>query len=207
MRILVACLMLLSLTRTCLAADNDRPDLKSLYDAHRWFELRDSVAKDTAPVFYQGAVTAFNDLPRCEKKLAPVIKSFPQSDGAIEAHRLLASAYMRQGKYREAFAQCATNTDLYPPFAAAFPELIRTAAETDSYKTEGMGGAKNMDAATLSSLHFSIGGFPVVLSPAAVLLTHTTESSKFFHGSLGIDLLQQAHKTVFDFKAMTLTLQ
>jgi predicted aspartyl protease len=406
MRILVACLMVLALTQTCLAADNDRPDLKSFYDAHRWFELRDSVAEGTAPVFYQGAVAcAFNDLHRCEKKLAPVIKSFPQSDDAIEAHRLLASAYMRQGKYREAFAQVtallalrpgdsdarddlpllaalrefpdqeavrrrsttlrlqdaglpisingvqatywfdtgadvsvlseseakhfglrvlavpikvggvtgaqadsrvavadelsigsnrlrhvaflvfsddqppfnqsppgsrglvgipvllalqrfvwgadrkfeigskssiqsaphadlcfdghhpvaqiqfenrslaltldtgATNTDLYPPFAAAFPDLIRTAAKTDSYKTEGVGGAKNMDAATLSSLHFSIGGFPVVLSPAAVLLTHTTETSKFFYGNLGIDLLQQAHKTAFDFKAMTLSLQ
>lgn len=406
MRIIVTCLVLLALTPTCLAADNDRPDLKSLYDAHRWFELRDSVAKGTAPVFYQGAVAcAFNDLHRCEKKLVPVIKSFPQSDDAIEAHRLLASAYMRQGKYREALAQVtallalrpgdsdarddlpllsvlrefpdqeavrrrsttlrlqdnglpitingvqatywfdtgadvsvlseseakhfglrvlavpikvgdvtgaqadsrvavaddlsigsirlrhvaflvfsddqppfnqsppgsrglvgipvllalqrfvwgadrkfeigltssiqsaphadlcfdghhpvvqiqfenrslalaldtgATNTDLYPPFATAFPDLIRTAAKTDSYKTEGVGGAKNMDAATLSSLHFSIGGFPVVLSPAAVLLTRTTEASKFFHGNLGIDLLQQAHKTAFDFKAMTLTLQ
>jgi hypothetical protein len=64
-----------------------------------------------------------------------------------------------------------------------------------------------MDAATLASLHFSIGGFPVVLSPANALLTHTNEASKFFEGNLGIDLLQQAHKTIFDFKAMTLTLQ
>jgi hypothetical protein len=32
------CLVLLALTQTCLAADSDRPDLKSLYDAHRWFE-------------------------------------------------------------------------------------------------------------------------------------------------------------------------
>jgi hypothetical protein len=406
MRILVLCLALLALAQTCLAADNDRPDLKSLYDAHRWFELRDSVAKGTTSVFYQGAVAcAFNDLHRCKKKLASVNKSFPHSDDAIEAHRLLASAYMRQGKYREAFAVVtallalrpgdsdaqddlpllsalhefpdlrvvrrrsttlrlqdaglpisingaaatywfdtgadvsvlseaeakhfglrvlavpikvggvtgaqadsrvavadelsigsirlrhvaflvlsddrppfnqsplgsrglvgipvllalqrfvwsadgkfeigskssihgaphadlcfdghhpvaqiqfenrslaltldtgATNTDLYPPFAVAFPDLIRTAAKTDSYKTEGVGGAKNMDAATLSSLHFSIGGFLVVLNPAAVLLTHTTEASKFFHGNLGIDLLQQAHKTTFDFKALTLTLQ
>lgn len=101
----------------------------------------------------------------------------------------------------------ATNTDLYPPFAAEFPDLIRTSARTDSYKTEGVGSAKYMDAATLASLHFSIGGFPVVLSPANALLTHTNEASKFFEGNLGIDLLQQAHKTIFDFKAMTLTLQ
>jgi hypothetical protein len=38
-------------------------------------------------------------------------------------------------------------------------------------------------------------------------LTPTGETSKFFEGNLGIDLLQQAHRTTFDFKAMTLTLQ
>ena len=103
MRILVACLVLLALTQICLAADNDRPDLKSLYDAHRWFELRESLAKGTAPAFYRGAVAcAFNDLHRCERELKPVIKSPLKFDEAIEAHRLLAAAYFRQGKHREA---------------------------------------------------------------------------------------------------------
>jgi len=406
MRVLVAWLALLALTQTCPAADDDRPDLKSLYDARRWFELRDSVAKGAVPDFYQGAVAcSFNDMHRCERKLGAVIKSRPRSDEAAEAHRVLASAYLRQGKYREALAQVdavlalrpgdsdagnvrpllatlsefpdqevvrrpsttlrlhdeglpisinsvqgtywfdtganysilsesdakrfglavravstkigtstgarvdsrvavaneisvgsirlkhvaflvfpddqppfneaplgsrgligipvllafqrfvwgsdrkfeidsksvrkhvphadlcfdgntpvtqiqfgnrslafvldtgATNTDLYPLFAAAFPDLIRNSARTDSYKTEGVGSVKYMDAATLASLHFSIGGFPVVLSPANALLTHTNEASKFFEGNLGIDLLQQAHKTIFDFKAMTITLQ
>lgn len=101
----------------------------------------------------------------------------------------------------------ATNTDLYPPFAELFPELIHTAAKTESYKTEGVGGAKNMNAAILESLRMSIGGFPVTLRPANVLLTHTTEASHYFQGNLGIDLLQQAHKTTFDFKKMRLTLE
>ena len=101
----------------------------------------------------------------------------------------------------------ASNTDLYPPFASAFPELIRSAIKADSYKMEGVGGAKYMEAATLNSLQFSLGGFPVTLKPAGVLLKPTTDSSRFFAGNLGIDLLQQAHKTTFDFEAMTLTLQ
>jgi predicted aspartyl protease len=400
-----ACCFLL-LAPLCFGARNDEPNPKSLYDAHRWFELRDLVAKTAAHVFYQGAVAcAFNDLQNCEKELGAVIKSQPRSDEAVEAHRLLGSTYFRLGKYREALVQVdgvlalrpgdsdakddrpilvalsefpdqevsrkhsttlklqdaglpfsisgvpatywfdtgadvsvlteseakrfglrilaapikegdvtgtqvdarvavadelsigsiqlkhvaflvlsdeqppfnqlppgsrgligipvllalerfvwgadgkfeigakslsrdvrhvnlcfdghhpvaeiqfesrnlaltldtgATNTDLYPPFAAEFPELIRASQKSDSYKMEGVGGAKKMDAAILSSLHFSIGGFPVVLSSAGVLLTHTTETSKFFYGNIGIDLLQHAHKTTFDFKAMTLSLQ
>ena len=101
----------------------------------------------------------------------------------------------------------ATNTDLYPPFASAFPALLRSAAKTDSYKMEGVGGAKYMEAATLESLKFSIGGFPTVLKSVGVLLKPTTDASRFFAGNLGMDLLQQAHTTTFDFKAMRLTLQ
>ena len=101
----------------------------------------------------------------------------------------------------------ATNTDLFPPFAKAFPELIRSAEKTDSYKMEGVGSARIMNAATLESVRLNIGGLQVVLKPANVLLTPTGESSKFFEGNLGIDLLQQAHKTIFDFRAMTLTLR
>jgi predicted aspartyl protease len=101
----------------------------------------------------------------------------------------------------------ATNTDLFPPFATTFPELMGNSEKTDSYKMEGVGSVKSMNAAILESVRFIIGGFPVVLKPANVLLTPTGETSKFFHGNLGIDLLQQAHRTTFDFRAMTLTLQ
>ena len=51
----------------------------------------------------------------------------------------------------------AVNTDLFPPFAAAFPEVMRR-AKKDSYKTEGVGSAVVMNVAVLSSLHFRIGG-------------------------------------------------
>jgi hypothetical protein len=378
----------------CLTAVAEDATLKSLYDGHRWFELRDVVEKHGGPAFYRGAVAcAFNDLRRCESSLRAAVNSAPRSEEAVEAHRLLASAYFTRGEYKQALAEVdgiialrprdsdaldgrpviavlaesrdqdvagshtvvalrdaglpfsingvqatywcdtgaelsvmseseakrfgltiqpaavkvgdlngtkvdtriamadelsvgsvrlkhvaflvlpdnqppfneqspgsrgligipvllaferfawgadrkfeigpessnqrvphadlcfdgnhpavqvrydnrtlsftldtgASNTDLYPPFAAAFPELIRAAVKTGSYKIKGVGGAKYMQAATVKSLTFSVGGFPVTLKPAGVLLKPTTESSKFFAGNLGIDLLLQAHKTI-----------
>jgi len=389
----------------CFGAPKDDSKLKSLYDSHQWFELRDSVRQGGASAFYQGAVAcAFNDARRCERKFRDVFNSAPSSDEAVEAHRILASAYFTHGEYKKALEQVnailalrptdadalggrpviavladtpdqkragrqttvelqdgglpfsingvhatywfdtgaelsvlteseakrfglrvhsasvqvgdlngtqvnsriavadelsvgsirtkhvaflvlpdnqppfneqssgsrgliglpvllafdkfvwgadksfeigpesshkrvphadlcfdgnhpvvqvayekrplafvldtgATNTDLYPSFASAFPELIRSATRTDSYKMEGVGGAKYMEAATLESLKFSIGGFPATLKSVGVLLKPTNEVSRFFAGNLGIDLLQQAHKTTFDFKTMALSLQ
>ena len=400
---IVSCWVLLA--SLCFGAQEDDANLKSLYDNHRWFELRDSITKVNASAFYQGAIAcAFNDVRRCEKEFRDVFNSAPRSNEAVEAHRTLASAYLTHGEYKKALAQVdailafrptdadalgghpvlaaladtpdqriagrhttvqledgglpfsingvhatywfdtgaelsvlteseakrfglrehqasvqvgdvngtqsnariavadelsigsirirhvaflvlpdtqppfnkqspgsrgligipvllafsrfvwradrtfeigpesshkrvphaglcfdgnrplvqleydnrpldfvldtgATNTDLYPPFASAFPELIRSATKTDSYKMEGVGGAKYLEAATLESLKFTIGGFPAMLKSVGVLLKPTTNASRFFAGNLGIDLLQHAHQSTFDFKAMTLTLQ
>jgi len=393
------------LASLCFGAQNDDTRLKSLYDNHQWFELRDAVKKGGASAFYQGAVAcAFNEVQECERKFRSLFDSATRSEQAIEAHRTLASAYLTHGEYKKALLQIdallgispsdsdalggrpviaalakspdqqllgrrtelqledaglpfaingvhaaywfdtgadlsvlteseakrfglrvqpaslqvgdlngtqvntkiavademhigsirirhvaflvlpdtqppfgegepgsrgligmpvllalrtfvwsadksfeigiksarasaphadlcfdgnhpavqvvyekqplafaldtgATNTDLYPPFGAAFPELVRAAKKTDTYKMEGVGGAKNMEAATLESLKLSIGGFPVTLKSVGVLLKPTTNASRFFAGNLGIDLLQQAHKTTFDFKTMMLSLE
>ena len=46
-----------------LAASTGVPDLKALYDGHRWFALRDALDR-TAPAFYRGAVACgLNDRP------------------------------------------------------------------------------------------------------------------------------------------------
>jgi hypothetical protein len=47
----------------CFGAHNDDASLRSLYDAHRGFALRDAVAKSAAPGFYQGAVACAFNLP------------------------------------------------------------------------------------------------------------------------------------------------
>lgn len=87
-------------------AQKDDSNLKSLYDSHQWFELRDSIRKSSSSVFYQGAVAcAFNDVHGCEKKFREVFNSAPRSDEAVEAHRTLASTYLIHGEYKKALVQ------------------------------------------------------------------------------------------------------
>lgn len=53
-----------ALIPVALAAVADKTALKSLYDQHRWFELRDAIQGQTAPPLYIGAVaSAFS--PSC----------------------------------------------------------------------------------------------------------------------------------------------
>jgi len=98
----------------------------------------------------------------------------------------------------------ASSTDLYPPFAIAFPEVLRR-GQTRVSKMEGVGSTQNLESAVLPSVKLKVDHFPLVLRPATVLLKENGESSRFFHGNLGIDLLMQPRKVVLDFRTMRLS--
>ena len=100
----------------------------------------------------------------------------------------------------------ATNTDLYPPFARSFPEVVRH-GKTSSSKMEGVGSTDELYSVVLASLKLRIDQFSAVLHPATVLLKENGESSKYFYGNLGIDLLMQPRSVTIDFKNLRLSAQ
>jgi hypothetical protein len=84
----------------------ESPSLKTLYDQHRWFDLRDAIHGKSAPPLYQGAVaSAFNDPKPAEKYLNEAIQSEPHSENAQDAHKILAKLYGRAGMYTGAVRQ------------------------------------------------------------------------------------------------------
>jgi hypothetical protein len=103
-KVFVLCSLLL--LSVYLSAHKDEKNLKSLYDSHRWFELRDAAVDVHAPVFYRGVVAcALNDLSGCNKKLQAIFQSKSRSDEAVEAHRTLASAYLTHGEYKKTLGE------------------------------------------------------------------------------------------------------
>ena len=128
------------LASPCFGAQEDNSNLKSLYDSHQWFELRDSVRKGVASVFYQGATaSAFNNVRRCEKRFRDVFNSAPRSDEAVEAHRILASAYFTHGEYKKASEHVDAILVLRPTDADALSgsPVIAVLADTPSQKLAG----------------------------------------------------------------------
>lgn len=99
-------LMLGLLVFASLSASSAEPDLKALYNQHRWFELREAIKGRHVPPLYKGAVaSAFDDTTSAEKYLNEAIKFESGSESARDAHETLANFYARRGKYREAVQQ------------------------------------------------------------------------------------------------------
>ena len=89
-----------------LGAGGHETNVRSLYDAHHWFALRNLVIRGKISGFYRGAVEcAFNRPKAAKEDLATVIRNAPHSAEAYEAHSMLAGLYLRSGQFREALAE------------------------------------------------------------------------------------------------------
>src|SRR5205814_6900278 len=85
------------------APASDVPNLKTLYEQHRWFDLRDAIKLQPAPAFYKGAVAAaFKDGKTAEAYLDDAIKAQPNSADAKESHEILGNLHARTGRYKAA---------------------------------------------------------------------------------------------------------
>jgi hypothetical protein len=101
----------------------------------------------------------------------------------------------------------AEHTYLWPPFARDFASVLDPFKKNDSTRVTGVGQSVEIESISAPELTLRIGGLDAVLRPAHVLLKQTASASRWFHGSIGLDLLNQAHTVTFDFKSMTLALR
>ena len=153
MRSSLSGLCLLAIIFACPVAGDERPALKSLYDSHQWFELRDAVLKTDAPPFYRAAVVcARNDVRACEQDVKAFVKSDPRSEETYEVRSLLASACLRNGLYRETLTQLdellamkpnAQDIGNFRPMVATlakFPDQFTSAQKPSTLKLHNEGG-------------------------------------------------------------------
>ena len=99
----------------------------------------------------------------------------------------------------------AQATDFYPPFAAAFADLLRTARPT-SHDLTGFDGTTTVVSATIPSLPVRVGGFQSTITDANVITAEGGRERRVL-GNLGMDVLNQARETTIDFGRMALTLK
>jgi len=98
-----------------VAADDRESGLKSLYDAHQWFKLRDAIADGEAPLFYRAAVACvFNDPQSCEQLAGEFLKSAPPPELAGKAHDLLDGLYFRTRRFRLALSELEAQIEVHP---------------------------------------------------------------------------------------------
>ena len=87
-----------------LAVTAHAADLKSLYDAHQWFELREALRSDSGTPLYRIAVAAaFNDVRHAEEEFNAFLKTATDADGPTvgEMAQWIIPLHGRNGRYRD----------------------------------------------------------------------------------------------------------
>jgi len=94
----------------------------------------------------------------------------------------------------------ATQTTLNPPFAKAFPEVVRS-GQSQNHDMNGLSGTTVQKSVSVARLSLEFGR-KVELAPATILLDQTTSTSAWAGANLGFDLMQQARPFAVDFRQM-----
>jgi predicted aspartyl protease len=104
-----------NLHANALQSSQSEAALKSAYENHQWFKLRELVKTRRASAFYRGAVAyAFNRVSETEQNLKSVIDSAPEPNQASDAREMLINLYLRTGNYREALSETERELALKP---------------------------------------------------------------------------------------------
>jgi len=100
----------------------------------------------------------------------------------------------------------AVSTDLWPPFARRFPEILE-GVKREKQTIGGIGQNADFEAAVVDRISLELGGMPLVLAPAPVYLEKIHSGSERYYANIGMELLRQAARVTLDFRMMRLTLQ
>ncbi len=101
----------------------------------------------------------------------------------------------------------AEATELWPPFAKQFSDIVNASVKTSTKTERSFGGKSEITEKVVPEMMLRVGGFDAHLHPAHVLLGETTPNSRWYYARLGLDVLNLAHQVTIDFEALTLTLQ
>jgi predicted aspartyl protease len=146
MRLRAALLIALATLPFGVLAQPGDPQLKPLYDAHRWFQLRTAVARTGAQLFYQIAVESSFNQPLAERDLNALIASEPDPATVNEARELLIASFYREGRYKEAFAQAKAILSKKPD-AADIRNILPTLRVLSSFQDQAVASADSAPAA------------------------------------------------------------
>src|ERR1700733_564374 len=137
MRISVFLLIAISSLSANVLAQSGETKLKSLYDEHHWFQLREEVAQIDAPIFYKVAVEVAFNQPEAEKDLLTVISSSSGDKSAFEAQELLIGLYFCLAKYQKALA-LAKIMLAQKPDAADIKNMLPTLEVLSSFQDQSV---------------------------------------------------------------------
>jgi predicted aspartyl protease len=106
MRSIFSAAMLLCVLQAIPGIAQDRNATKSLYEAHRWFDLHNLSFKDKADLFYKAATEmAFHQEQQAKADLDLYMASHPPPSMEVEARELLLGAAFRSAQYQDALFQ------------------------------------------------------------------------------------------------------
>ena len=101
----------------------------------------------------------------------------------------------------------STATYLYPPFFRRYRGEIASRSPLRKSTMGGVGSSVTVPIHVLDEFGFRVGGKDLSLRKIAVHTEVTHTDTRYFHGTLGLDILTQGSRMTFNFESMSFILE
>jgi hypothetical protein len=99
----------------------------------------------------------------------------------------------------------ASRSDLWPPFLNSFEAEVKQHGSLRNELLRGAGSRREVRAYSLNGFEFQVSGRNVRFLRIPVFMEYTTETSRYFHGNLGQDLVRQFRSMTINFVSMSVS--
>jgi len=187
-------------------------DLKQLYDAHRWFELRDAIA--SLPAGQRGilglpVLIALETIRWTREGSLEIGRPSGKPQGSricFDGTDPLTEMEMEGHRVDMVLDTGGDDSEFWLRFANDFPSLMDKGT-SGSRQLTGFAGSSSFDALILPTLSFQVAGLQATLRDVPVLHKKSVPASAFHHGRLSLDVLHQAREVTLDLKSLRLSLR
>lgn len=101
----------------------------------------------------------------------------------------------------------AAATILFPPFYRRYRGEIDNRSSPREITLGGIGSSRTVPVRRLDEFAFRAGGKGLALRRVMVQTRETLPDTRFFHGTLGVDLLAQCSRMTLNFVSMSFILE
>lgn len=138
-----------------------------------------------------------------------IIPEIPQENTlrnlALEGFKPLIEGWYKGRRLTFVLDTGAGRSDLWPPFFHSFEQEVKRQGLRRNELIRGAGSRREVRAYSLNGFAFQVAGRDVKYYRIPVFMEYTTETSRYFHGNLGQDLVRQFQSMTINFVSMSVS--
>lgn len=134
-------------------------------------------------------------------------RSLPEGNLCLDELTPVVAGYYKGRRFAFCLDSGAGQSVLYPPFFRTYEADLKARYPVAAHRVQGLGGFRNIPAYIIKEAAVIFAGKRAVFHDLPVLTDFTLDSSRYFYGNIGRDLIHQFENMTLNFESMAVVFE